>query len=110
MKWQIEWDTTDKGRETYARCKNFGIDRLPLTFKGVQLVTGHGNFSEYLLRFGFGGGKVACKCGFASGSLEHVLSKCALDQRARGRAKWARNAWQFRVGNEADAAAVSEWN
>lgn len=60
---QEEWDASEKGRETHKRCKNVGLDRLPLTFTGVQLVTGHGNFGEYLNRFGLSSGGAVCRCG-----------------------------------------------
>jgi len=38
-KWKKEWDSVEKGRELYSRCKEVGLDSLPLTFKGVQLST-----------------------------------------------------------------------
>lgn len=50
--WQLEWDGSEKGREVYELCREVGCDRLPLSFKGSQLLTGHGNLKCYLKRFG----------------------------------------------------------
>lgn len=37
--WQSGWDTTTKGRGVYQLCKEVGVDRLPLSFRGSQLLT-----------------------------------------------------------------------
>ncbi|XP_074032669.1 uncharacterized protein [Leptinotarsa decemlineata] len=84
-KWQREWDTSDKGRWTYEWCRMVGRERLGLNRKAVQLITGHGNFTGYLSRFGLGR-EVPCACG--TGDLEtaeHIIRECRLDERARWR-------------------------
>jgi len=45
-KWQSEWDSSEKGRTVYSLCKEVGVDRLALSFKGTQLLTGHGNLKS----------------------------------------------------------------
>jgi len=50
--WQGTWDTSTKGREVYQVCKEVGAERLPLSFRGSQLLTGHGNLAAYLRRMG----------------------------------------------------------
>jgi len=46
--WQKEWEQSEKGRRVYEVCKEVGRDRLPLIFRGAQLLTGHGNLRGYL--------------------------------------------------------------
>jgi len=50
--WQSGWDTTTKGRGVYQLCKKVGVDGLPLSFRGSQLLTGHGNLAAYLRQMG----------------------------------------------------------
>lgn len=49
--WQSKWNEETTGRELYEACKMEGRNRLKLTFKGTQLMTGHGNMEFYLRRF-----------------------------------------------------------
>lgn len=109
-KWQTEWYSTDKGRELHGRCSEIGTDRLPLTFKGVQLATGHGNFGAYLDRFALVAESAKCKCGEANETLQHILESCSLNNRIAARRTLARNQWAFRTDRITDTDAVRCWN
>lgn len=39
------------GKKVYQVCKEVGRDKLPLSFKETQLLTGHSNLGEYLAKF-----------------------------------------------------------
>ncbi|KAL1487635.1 hypothetical protein ABEB36_015679 [Hypothenemus hampei] len=93
QKWQSEWDQSDKGREFYKVCKRVGCERIPLSFKGVQFCTGHGNVRGYLKRFGLAGETTGeCECGLECGKYgtcegcmcESRTDKCQRENGSRG--------------------------
>lgn len=111
-KWQIEWSNSDKGRELYKHCNEIGVDRLPLSFKGVQLATGHGNFGAYLERFKLIGehDSAACQCGEQHETAAHILESCPLGNRVDARNEHGNRRWAFRVNNAADTDVIRGWN
>lgn len=115
--WQEEWDKSEKGRRVYEVCKEVGRDRLPLSFKGAQLLTGHGNLGEYLARFKLVEGTGDCECGGGVESGEHVIDVCERDDRVRMRTEMGANGivWasvQLRREGKMDlgnVAIVNDW-
>jgi len=73
--WQSSWDTSIKGREVYQLCKEVGMDRLPLSFRGTQLLTGHGYLAAYLKRMGLKQDGM-CECGRGEEDSRHVREEC----------------------------------
>lgn len=59
-RWQRSWDADMTGRELYRSCAEVGKDLLKLSFKAVQMLTGHGNMKEHLVRFGLREGDGMC--------------------------------------------------
>jgi len=107
-RWQEEWDTESRGRELYRRCREVGFDRLELSFKGVQLATGHGNMAAYLRRFGLAESGL-CGCGRADETVEHILSTCENAERARARSL-ALTFDPFRTEGKQNTQAINNWN
>lgn len=108
-KWQIEWDSSEKGKELYKFCNKVGVDRLPLSFKGTQLLTGHGNLKGYLKRFGLGVGDGRCDCGRGEETGEHVRKDCVRSDRVGARDKMNGREWEdvrLRVGGKINGADV----
>nr|XP_022906686.1 uncharacterized protein LOC111418384 [Onthophagus taurus] len=74
-KWQDRWDNLMTGRLTYQFIPRVGrVDRF-LKPETVELITGHGNFEEYLNRIGKFESPL-CLCGVESGTSMHVLFRC----------------------------------
>lgn len=111
-KWQVEWCNSDKGRELYKHCNEIGVDRLPLSFKGVQLATGHGNLGAYLQRFKLIGehDSTACRCREQHETATHILESCPLGTRVDARNEHGNRRWAFRVNNAADTDVIRGWN
>lgn len=79
--WQNQWDNNNKGRPLYRFCGSVGFDLVRVTFKAVQLLTGHGNLRAYLNRFGLAGANGECECGMGQEDQQHVLEVCTLPER-----------------------------
>jgi len=71
-----EWDASEKGRRVYEMCKEVGRNRLPLTFKGAQLLTGHGNLRGYLHKYRLRAERDECECGKGEEKGMQVTDKC----------------------------------
>lgn len=107
--WQGIWDTSTKGREVYQVCKEVGADRLPLSFKGSQLLMGHGNLAAYLGKMGLHESGVE--------SSHHARVECRMRERVvmRDRMRNEGVFWEqlkLRVNgklNRRDVERVNEW-
>lgn len=77
-KWQTEWDSTETGRYTYKLLLSV-IERQQLTHlqdldhRVVQLLTGHGPFKKYLLRFHRADADTCEDCGEVDEPLHPIL-------------------------------------
>lgn len=65
-------------------CKEVGVDRCPLSFRGSQLLTCHGNLATYLRRMGLRRDGF-CTCGRSEEDSRHVREECDLGERERVR-------------------------
>lgn len=93
-KWQRRWDNSEKGRNAYQHCREIGLDRIPLSKKGAQLITGHGNTRAYLKRIGKSMTD-NCTCDLVeTENKQHILYRCTLENR-----KEARHMIQNKYGN-----------
>lgn len=83
-RWQEEWNETSTGRSVYDMCRMVGKERLDLTRKAVQVVTGHGNMAHYLQRFGLRDCGM-CECGLGEEDRNHILWECTRPDRIEAR-------------------------
>lgn len=63
-------------------CKEVGVDRCPLSFRGSQLLTGNGNLATYLRRVALRRDGL-CTCGRSEEDSRHVREECDLGERKR---------------------------
>lgn len=63
-----------------------GRDLIKLSFKAVQLVTGHGNMGAYIARFRLRDTDGACTCGLGREDPVHIMEVCQRVERADARA------------------------
>lgn len=84
-RWQKRWTEGITGRQTFSFLPNIEVRLRMKILPGhevTQFLTGHGDFNQYLCRFGL---KDACEC-TACGGLEdanHVLWSCPRWERER---------------------------
>ena len=77
--WQRRWDASSNGRDTYIFFKDVkersNMDWFQPQHNLVQVVSGHGNFKEYLVKQ-----KIAqyeeCGCGEGSDNPHHFIFTC----------------------------------
>lgn len=62
-KWQRGWEGGRTGREAYDIIKKVRMEKTELSWKGRQLVSGHGKFGTYIKRFTEGEEGIRCRCG-----------------------------------------------
>lgn len=83
--WQERWDASEKGRRLYTYWPNIRY-RLEMAIEighyDTQFMTGHGNFSAYLHRFGFRESPMCTKCEMED-TPEHVIQDCKKYNEAR---------------------------
>lgn len=111
QEWQEEWTNETRGRWTYRFCSEVGTSRLGLSFKGTQLLTGHGNFGGYLSRFGLlkEGEDGMCNCGANElETVEHVWERCIREDRMEIRNAIGREA-QMRENGRVIEERVARW-
>lgn len=87
--WGKEWDVVQKGRTTYRFFPKPAETRKDWNYQAVCMLTGHGPFGAYYLRFKLRGGTGLCSCG--SGDLEtneHVSEKCQQHERKEARERF----------------------
>lgn len=74
--WQIEWDASTVGRDTYAILPTISTNH-EFTNRALNcFITGHGPFPAYLMKIGKSN-SVLCRCG-AEGTALHYLFHCPL--------------------------------
>jgi len=79
-RWQTAWESSEKGRWTYRLIKELApwMSRKhgEVSFHLSQVLTGHGCFGEYLLRFGKTDSDSCALCGAAPDCVEHAVFQC----------------------------------
>lgn len=91
MLWQRMWDEASQGRWPHEWVPQVGWEGLPCGRKAVQLVTGHGNFTASLSRFGLREGPSDCECGGGAETARHLALDCTLQRCREEREKFMRN-------------------
>ena len=80
VKWQQEWDITEKGRWTYRLIPNVTLwasrKHGEINFYLTQFLSGHGCFRKYLHRFGHAGSPCCPECIDTEETPEHVIFYC----------------------------------
>lgn len=80
LKWQREWDTSNKGRWTHrlipSVSKWTGRPHGEVNFHLTQFLSGHGCFRWYLHRFGHAESPACTECADCDETAEHVLFEC----------------------------------
>jgi len=78
--WQHQWEGSEKGRWTFRLIRDVGKwhrrNHGDVSFHLSQVLTGHGCFNEYLLRFGKVNNDECAQCGSAPDSVEHAIFQC----------------------------------
>ncbi|XP_067125287.1 uncharacterized protein [Centruroides vittatus] len=81
QRWQEEWEHSNTGRTLYSFIPTIAVRRacrhLKPTYEITQCLLGHGNFNEYLFRFGK---RNTDKCDIDSDSIDnvtHYLFQCS---------------------------------
>lgn len=90
LEWQLCWDNTDKGRPLHPFLPKVSVAENFLSHKVVQVITGHGNFGEYLHRIRKSPSP-SCNCGFSLEDPKHILQFCDLPFRAMARASFLKD-------------------
>ncbi|CAB0042233.1 unnamed protein product [Trichogramma brassicae] len=84
-KWQIRWQTSDKGRHTYKYFPDVGRRKMNTWFKAdhytSQFITSHGDFSAKLRKFGLCE-TPECNCGEEE-TADHILFECEEHENSR---------------------------
>lgn len=117
--WQTEWSSSDKGRWTRRLIptlrtwteRGHGETNYYLT----QLLTGHGDFGQYLTRFKIKEDDTCTLCGEDVDSVEHTFYECPATRGMRRKAEAITggltpdNTVAAMLKGEAEWAAVSSW-
>lgn len=80
-KWQEEWNESEKGRMFFKYFPEVDGELKELNKKGLQMVTGHGNFGEYLEIFKLKVNVSGSECGAEVESIEHIVNECGMNDR-----------------------------
>lgn len=79
-KWQLDWDSTEKGRWTHRLIPNVslwvGRKHGEVNFHLTQFLSGHGCFRRYLHRFGHAESPLCPTCQNDEETPEHVIFNC----------------------------------
>ncbi|XP_071036474.1 uncharacterized protein [Parasteatoda tepidariorum] len=81
-RWKTEWQSSERGRQTYIFFKDPSTKRLQANFYLNQLLTGHGVFGEYQNRL-FNKNPNCTYCG-DNQTIEHLILNCPHFQTLRG--------------------------
>lgn len=80
LKWQEQWDTSEKGRWTHGLIPNIArwCDREfgDCTYQLTQILTGHGSFGAYLHRIGRAASPGCVYCDADLDDASHTLLDC----------------------------------
>lgn len=78
--WQARWDRSNKGRWTYRLLPDIGRwltkPPLTLTFRLMQVLSGHGCFRSYLKRFNRADDSYCVYCVDRDDTVEHTVFTC----------------------------------
>lgn len=110
--WQSAWDEGKTGRPCHMWCREVGFDDLKVSFKTAQLVTGHGNFREYIRRFKLAETDGLCSCNEVLEDVQHVRWHCGRQDRVEARrrvmAEHGNLEVRMRINNERDERQLSK--
>ncbi|XP_071043352.1 uncharacterized protein [Parasteatoda tepidariorum] len=79
-RWKLEWQCSEKGRQTYTVFNDPSTERLPTYFYLNQLLVGHGEFLDYQYRLF----KKNCTYCRDNQTIEHLIMYCPHFQTLRG--------------------------
>lgn len=116
-KWQQNWNQEKTGRELYKFCKLVGSDKINLSFKGMNLMTGHGNMKNYLKKFNLKEIDGNCDCSMKEKEdVDHIMKRCDKLERRQARQKIRAKYGDLRIGLRAqekvtqrEVEKVNEW-
>lgn len=73
------------GRLLFSMWRRVDRKTRDVTREFVQVVTGHGDFEGYRVRFGFTEGDGICACGESVEDIDHNIHRCPLPGRRKAR-------------------------
>ena len=82
--WQCRWQEATTGAVTRVYYPRVGVEARPLSYEAAQIVTGHGNFNQFLKRIARRTDE-RCECRVSVGSAEHLVLGCGLHEEQRAR-------------------------
>lgn len=111
--WQRRWDSSEKGRWTYALIPNISTwtsrRHGEVNFHLTQVLSGHGCFAAYLKRFGKLESSECWYCGAPTDDAEHTVFICDAGYSRRRRAEMTTQV-ELGVGNLIQTMLTSKDN
>lgn len=116
-RWQQLWDQEKTGRELYRHCKQVGREKINLSFKGTQFMTGHGNMKSYIKRFNLQDTNGNCDCNIKEKEyVDHIMNRCDKTERQHARQKIATKYGDLKIElrkqartEQKEVEKVNEW-
>lgn len=113
--WQEKWNSGNTGRAMHAHFKEVSREQIPLSFKSIQVITGHGNTQYYLKRFKLKDTDGKCECALdKEESIDHILYRCTKQNRKEAREemvlKYGNLILDLRINNVINVDNVNKFN